>query len=153
MDPEKVQALKEGLTLSTRKQVYYFLGFPCTHLPLSRLGSSGLRWPRMAFKGWKSFTCTPVLTIPGTHHQFVVEVDTLDVGVRAVLSQRNSQDSRLHSRAYLSRKLSQPEQNYEIGNREWLAVKVGWVASLAGGDHFWCGLAIKILSIFPQLNF
>ena len=46
------------------------------------------------------------------------------MGVGAVLSQYSAIDNKLHPCAYLSRKLSPSERNYDIGNRELLAIKV-----------------------------
>ena len=54
----------------------------------------------------------------------MVELDASDVGVGAALSQVNSKDGKLHPCAYLSKKLSSSERNYDIGDRELLAVKV-----------------------------
>ncbi|XP_029292890.1 uncharacterized protein LOC115011797 [Cottoperca gobio] len=56
--------------------------------------------------------------------QFVVEVDASDVGVGTVLSQRSVSDNKLHPCAFLSKKLSPAERNYDVGNRELLAIKV-----------------------------
>lgn len=53
----------------------------------------------------------------------MVDVDTSDVGIRAVLSQRSKRDSQLHPCAFLFKKLSSAERNYDIGNWELLAVK------------------------------
>ena len=53
-----------------------------------------------------------------------MEVDALDVGVGAVLSQFSADDTKLHPCAYLSCKLSPSERNYDIGNRKLLAIKV-----------------------------
>lgn len=53
-----------------------------------------------------------------------MEVNALDVGVRAVLSQRSLENGRLYRCAFLSKKLSKSEKNYDNGNSELLAVKV-----------------------------
>ncbi len=54
----------------------------------------------------------------------MVEVDASEVGVGAVLSQRSSSDDKVHPCAYFSHRLSPAERNYDIGNRELLAVKL-----------------------------
>lgn len=48
------------------------------------------------------FTSDPVLTYPDPTQQFIVEVDALDVGVGAVLSQRGSEHQRLHLWTFFS---------------------------------------------------
>lgn len=70
------------------------------------------------------FTSAPVLTLPDPRLQFMVEVDASDVGVGAVLSQRNQVDGCLHPCAFLSCRLSSAKRNYDIGNCGLLAVKV-----------------------------
>ncbi|XP_062414642.1 uncharacterized protein LOC134107167 [Pungitius pungitius] len=70
--------------------------------------------------------------------QFVVEVDASDTGVGAVLSQRSSTDQKVHPCAFFSRKLSATERNYDIGDRELLAVKLAleeWRHWLEGADQ------------------
>ena len=62
--------------------------------------------------------------MPDPQQQFVVEVDTSNEGVGAVLSQRSEQDGKMHLCAFLSRRLFRAERNYDVGNRELLAVKV-----------------------------
>lgn len=71
-----------------------------------------------------SFTSAPILTIPDRHLQFVVEVDASDVGIGAVHSQCSPGDNKLHPCAFLSRKLTTSERNYDVGNWELLAFKV-----------------------------
>jgi len=46
------------------------------------------------------------------------------VGVGAILSQRSASDQKLQPCAFFSRRLSPAEMNYDIGNRELLAVKL-----------------------------
>lgn len=53
----------------------------------------------------------------------MVEVDTSNEGIGAVLSQRSAKDNRMHPCVYLSRKLTPAERNYDVGNKELLAVK------------------------------
>ena len=68
----------------------------------------------------------------------MVEVDASDVGVGAVLSQRSAKDNKLHPCAFLSRKLSASERNYDVGNRELLAIKVAleeWRHWLEGAEQ------------------
>ena len=54
----------------------------------------------------------------------MVEVDASDIGVGTVLSQRAAEDQKLHPCAFFSRRLSPAERNYDIRNRELLAVKL-----------------------------
>lgn len=72
----------------------------------------------------KRFTSAPILCRPDPSRQFIVEVDASDGGVGAVLSQRSETDQKLHLRAFFSHKLSPTERNYDIGDREHLAVKL-----------------------------
>lgn len=52
----------------------------------------------------------------------MVKVDASDTGVGAVLSQRTPEDQQLHPCAFFSCRLSPAKRNYDIGNRELLAV-------------------------------
>lgn len=70
------------------------------------------------------FISTPILIQPDPSLQFVVEVDASDTGVGAVLLQRSPVDNKLHPYAFFSCRLSPAERNYDVGNRELLAVKL-----------------------------
>ncbi len=70
------------------------------------------------------FVSAPILIAPDPSRQFVVEVDASEVGVGAILSQCSSSDDKMHPCAYFSHRLSPAERNYDIGNRELLAVKL-----------------------------
>uniref|UniRef100_A0A8C9ZTG8 Gypsy retrotransposon integrase-like protein 1 n=1 Tax=Sander lucioperca TaxID=283035 RepID=A0A8C9ZTG8_SANLU len=155
MDPEKVKAVKEWPTPTNRKEVQRFLGFANFYrkfirnfssvaAPLHKLTSSKSRFvwsPQTdsAFQVLKErFVTAPVLTMSDPCRQFVVEVDASNVGLGAILSQRLSTDGKLHPCAFLSRKLSPAERNYDVGNRELLAVKVAleeWRHWLEGAEH------------------
>ncbi|XP_065821877.1 uncharacterized protein lrfn4b [Labrus bergylta] len=155
MDPSKVSAVSEWPTPTNRKQVQRFLGFANFYrrfirnfssiaAPLHTLTSPLVKfqWSPQADKAFKklrvSFVSAPILRLPDPHLQFIVEVDASEVGIGAVLSQRSPTDNKLHPCAYLSRKLSSAEANYDVGNRELLAVKVAleeWRHWLEGAEH------------------
>lgn len=61
--------------------------------------------------------------MPDPARQDVVEADGLNVRVGAILSQRSADDHKLHPCVFFSRQLSPAEMNYDIGNRELLAIK------------------------------
>uniref|UniRef100_A0A8D0CYT6 Gypsy retrotransposon integrase-like protein 1 n=1 Tax=Sander lucioperca TaxID=283035 RepID=A0A8D0CYT6_SANLU len=145
MDPEKVKAVKEWPTPTNRKEVQRFLGFANFYrkfirnfssvaAPLHKLTSSKSRfvWSPQADSAFQVLK-ERFVTAP-----FVVEVDASNVGLGAILSQRLSTDGKLHPCAFLSRKLSPAERNYDVGNRELLAVKVAleeWRHWLEGAEH------------------
>ena len=68
------------------------------------------------------FTSAPVLILPDPSRQFIVEVDASDVGIGAILSQRLEKKQHLHPVAFLSLHFSPAEGNYDVGNRELLAI-------------------------------
>lgn len=79
-----------------------------------------------------------ILSFPDPSLQFIVEVDASDSGIGAVLSQWSAKDDRFHPCAFLSKRLSPSERNYDIGNRELLAVKTAleeWRHWLEGTEH------------------
>ncbi|XP_077359632.1 uncharacterized protein LOC144005381 [Festucalex cinctus] len=138
-DPVKTQAVVDWPSPKTRKQLQRFLGFANFYrrfirnyslraAPLTKLTSSKIpfRWTPSAegaFNVLKQlFVNPPVLTHPNTEFPFVVEVDASDSGVGAVLSQRSPEDGKLHPCAFFSRRLSSAEANYDVGNRELLAI-------------------------------
>uniref|UniRef100_A0A3B5QD67 Gypsy retrotransposon integrase-like protein 1 n=1 Tax=Xiphophorus maculatus TaxID=8083 RepID=A0A3B5QD67_XIPMA len=70
--------------------------------------------------------------------QFIVEVDASETGVGAVLSQQSDSDNRTHPCAFFSRRLSPAERNYDVGDRELLAIKLAleeWRHWLEGAEH------------------
>uniref|UniRef100_A0A3B3H296 Gypsy retrotransposon integrase-like protein 1 n=1 Tax=Oryzias latipes TaxID=8090 RepID=A0A3B3H296_ORYLA len=155
MDPAKVSAVRDWPTPDSRKKLQQFLGFANFYrrfirgfssiaAPLHALTSPRVqyRWTpaaETAFRALKRrFTSAPLLIMPDPHRQFIVEVDASNEGLGAVLSQRSELDGKVHPCAFLSRRLSQAERNYDIGNRELLAVKVAleeWRHWLEGAEH------------------
>ncbi|KAK3525810.1 hypothetical protein QTP70_010318 [Hemibagrus guttatus] len=94
---------------------------------------------RAAFQRLKnSFTTAPILCHPDPDRPFVVEVDTSSSGLGAVLSQRHGDPGRVHPCTFYSRKLTTAEVNYDVGNRELLAIKAAleeWRHWLEGARH------------------
>lgn len=134
MDPAKVSAVTSWPVPENRKQLQRFLGFANFYrrfihnyssvaAPLTALTSSKVPFKRSlpaaaAFQTLKDrFTSLPILQVPDSERQFVVELDTSDVRVGAVLSQRSGNDQKLHPCAFFSQCLSSAEKNYDIGNR------------------------------------
>ena len=67
-----------------------------------------------------------------------MEVDASDTGIGAVLSQRSEEDQQVHPVAFLSRRFTPAEHNYDVGNRELLAVHAAmeeWRHWLEGAQH------------------
>ncbi|KAI2657562.1 Transposon Tf2-9 polyprotein [Labeo rohita] len=134
MDSDKVQVVVNWPTSDSRKALQRFLGFASYYrqlaTPLTALTSTKtpFRWSSAAdaaFAKLKScFVSAPILVAPDPSRQFVVEVDASEVGVGMVLSQRSSADGKMHPCAYFSHRLSPAKRNYDIGNRELLAVKL-----------------------------
>ncbi|KAK3530862.1 hypothetical protein QTP70_003635 [Hemibagrus guttatus] len=86
----------------------------------------------------RAFTTAPLLIHPDPDKPFVVEVDASTTGVGAVLSQQQGNPGRLHPCAFFSHKLNPVERNYNIGNRELLAIKLAleeWRHWLEGARH------------------
>ena len=91
----------------------------------------------------RRFTSAPVLTQPDSKLQFMVEVDASDTRVGGILSQCSAADDKLHPCAFLSRRLTPSEQNYDLGNCKFLAVKLAleeWRHWLEGAEHSISGL-------------
>lgn len=51
-----------------------------------------------------------------------MKVDASDASVGAMLSQRSASDQKLHPCPFFSRRLSAAKENYDVGNRELLAL-------------------------------
>ncbi|KAK3506694.1 hypothetical protein QTP70_015432 [Hemibagrus guttatus] len=156
MDEGKIAAVRDWLAPATVKELQWFLGFanfyrrfisnyssiadPLTNLlrnkPKSLLWSPATEGPFNTLK--RAFTTAPLLIHPDPDKPFVVEVDASTTGVEAVLSQQQGNPSHLHPCAFFSHKLNPAERNYDIGNRELLAIKLAleeWRHWLEGARH------------------
>ncbi|KAK3546809.1 hypothetical protein QTP86_002918 [Hemibagrus guttatus] len=138
----KVEAIKSWPKPGTVKDLQHFHGFvnfyrrfisgysdltaPLTSLLCKK--PKNLSWTSgtiEAFWKLKAAICmAPTLVHADPTWPFIVEVDTSVLGMGAVLSQRRGETPALHPYAYFSKKLSPAEQNYDIRNRELLAIKL-----------------------------
>ena len=154
-DPLKIQAVVEWPAPVNRKQLQRFLGFANFYrrfirdygriaLPPTQLTSAArpFVWTPEAERAFRSlktrFSSAPILQQPDPLRQFVVEVDASSTGVGAILSQRSESDLKLHPCAFFSRRLNQAERNYDVGNRELLAIKLAleeWRHWLEGAEQ------------------
>ena len=158
MDPKKVQAIYEWEAPSSVHGVRSFLGFanfyrrfikayseivtPLTALTRkeSREGDFSLTSQALAaFKKLKkAFTTAPVLAQFHPERETVVETDASGWVTAATLSQYQD-DGTLHPCAFYSRKMAPAECNYEIYDKEMLAIIRAleeWDAELRGVPQF-----------------
>jgi hypothetical protein len=83
------------------------------------------------------FTMVPILTHFDPHHECIVEIDASDFALGGTLSQ-TAEDKNLHPNAFHSRKFSPAEINYEIHDKELLAIVdcfKAWRRYLEGSLH------------------
>ncbi|KAK3542410.1 hypothetical protein QTP86_025816 [Hemibagrus guttatus] len=130
--------------------ISFLHSFPSFHQPSVqflgyKIDSSGIQMDEgkiTSIRNWPApataFTTAPLLIHPDPNKPFIVEVDASTTGVGAVLSQQQGNPSHLHPCAFFYRKLNPAERNYDIGNRELLAVKLAleeWRHWLEGAKH------------------
>src|SRR6266567_1349850 len=70
----------------------------------------------------QNVTTTPVLISPDSTKPFRIEADSSDFATNAVLSQVSPADKRWHLVTFFSKSLSPVKQNYEIHDKEMLAI-------------------------------
>ena len=138
MDPSKVDAIKLWDTPTCVREVRSFIGFCnfyCQFIrdfskiagPLNLLTKKDTKFTwsnecKLAFKGLKQRVCkAPILIHFDPSKQCHVETDSSDYVSASVLSQED--DNRiLHPVAYFSKQMVPAECNYEIYNKELLAI-------------------------------
>jgi len=93
----------------------------------------------MAFEDLKTVVTTaPVLVFPQDSEPFRVEVDSSNFATGAVLSQQSTTNGKWHPVAFYSKSLFSVEQNYEIHDKEMLAIIRAleeWRHFLEGATH------------------
>ena len=136
MDPVKTDAIEEWPVAVKLKELQSFLGFSNFYRrfikdysaiakPLTSLtGKIPWQWeaPQMeAFNCLKSAIMSqPILAIPIDNAPYRLETDSSDYALGAVLSQ--FQNNKWHPVAFLSKSLNDAEHNYEIYDKELLAI-------------------------------
>jgi len=135
--------------------VQSFLGFTnfycrfiqgSSHLarPLFDLTQKDMEWrwgaeEQSAFNSLKEqITTAPILALPDNSRPFRIEADSSDFATRAVLSQQSPEDNKWHPVAFLSKSLSPVERNYEIHDKEMLAIVRAleeWRHFVEGAEH------------------
>lgn len=173
MDAKKVEAVRNWPTPHTVKDVQAFLGFanfyrrfiaafsriaaPLTNLTkggASAMNKTKVAWGETedaAFRMLKTaFTSAPILAHFDAEKPSVVEADASDYVVAAVLSQTGD-DNLLHPVAFMSKKMSPQECNYDIYDKELLAIVRAfeeWRPELAGTAD-----RVEILSDHQNLRY
>ena len=154
MDPGKLKGIREWPAPTTVKQVRGFLGFGnfyrrfIRHFsnlakPLNDLLKKDhkFEWTDTCQKAFdelkKRFTEEPVLMMPDQTKPFQIETDASKYATGAVLTQLDSNGDR-HPISFISKTLSPAERNYEIYDRELLAIIRAleeWRHYIQGSSH------------------
>jgi len=155
MDPVKVARVREWPTLENRTDVQAFIGFInfyCRFIqdfstmarPLFDLTCSDKAWNWDA-KEQKAFECLKmavttalVLVLPQGSEPFRTKADSSDFASGAILSQQLPGEEKWHPVAFYSKSLSPVEWNYEIHDKEMLAIIHAleeWRHFLEGAQH------------------
>lgn len=138
MDPKKVATVKDWPVPKDVRDVRAFLGFVNFYrrfmlgygkksLPLTDLtkASKIFEWTdkcQQAFEEIRdAILMEPILRMPQPELPWIMETDASDYALGAALSQLHS-DGKLHPVAYFSKKLHGPELNYQIHDKELMAI-------------------------------
>jgi hypothetical protein len=160
MDPTKIKGVADWARPQNAKDVRSFLGFTGFYRyfikdyskiarPLIDLTKKNLRFDwtekqQLAFERLKTLMCAkPVLRQPDYNKTFTLSTDASGYGVGAVLAQEGSPDHRtgkprMHPVAYYSATFTPTERNYDVYERELLAVVKAlknWRPHLAATEH------------------
>uniref|UniRef100_A0A0W0FX52 Putative reverse transcriptase-rnase h-integrase n=1 Tax=Moniliophthora roreri TaxID=221103 RepID=A0A0W0FX52_MONRR len=167
MDETKLAEIKDWEALRMVKGVRSFLGFANFYWkfigkyaelvrPLHDLTKKNMKFDWMkecdiAFRVSKAkFLQQLILQMPDNTKPFVIEADTSKWAMGAVLKQQGT-DGDLHPCSYISHAFTPTEKNYEIYNRELMAIINAlktWEHYLLGGTHL-----VTVLSDHKSLTY
>jgi hypothetical protein len=141
MDPHKVKAITDWPIPTTKRELQQFLGFVNFYRrfvkgftkiakPLTKLtGKTNWLWTELQQKAFQELknevTSERVLIIPKPGKPFRMETDASDFAIAAILSQLDD-EGKWRPVAFLSRSLNDAERNYEIYDKEMLAIMHGF---------------------------
>jgi transposase InsO family protein len=173
MDPAKVETIKQWQRPKCMKDVQQFLGFANFYrrfirnysnitkplVELTKAENRDFLYPwrtdssqHHAFESLKAaFTTAPILAHFDPDAETWLETDASDFIAAAVLSQKSKHDGLLRPVAFLSHKMSPAECNYEIYDKELLAIVRAfeeWHAELAGTAD-----SVKVLTDHKNLQY
>ena len=153
MDPHKVKAVKDWPVPESKRELQQFLGFVNFYRrfvqgfakiakPLMKLtGKNEWLWTELqqtAFEELKrEVTSKRTLIIPKPGKPFRMETDASDFAIAAILSQEDEKGI-WRPVAFISKSLNDAERNYEIYDKEMLAIMYGfyeWAHYLKGNDQ------------------
>lgn len=154
MDPVKIEGVSKWPEPTHVKEVQSFLGFVNFYRrfiqdfsdiarPLHDLTRKECPWiwkaeQKEAFEELKHrVTSAPILIFPDENKPYKLEADSSDYATGAVLSQEG-EDGKWHPVSFLSKSLSSVERNYEIHDKEMLAIIKSleeWRHYLEGAKH------------------
>ena len=136
MDPVKIKGIMEWPVPKTVKEVQSYLGF-CGFYRKFVLGYSEITKPLTILTGKRDWVWGPeqqeafeklkqriaenaVLVMPDNSKLFILECDTSDRAIGAILSQEY--EGKLWPVAFISHALTDTERNYEVHDQELLAI-------------------------------
>jgi len=168
IDEKKLLGVLEWLVLTKVKQVQAFLDFVNFYhrfienfakmsKPLFDLTKKGSTWTwgieqQNTFEILKkAFTTAPVLRVPNDKDSFKLSTNASNFVTGAVLSQKDMQTNLWHLVAFFSKSLDVHERNYEIYDKELLAV----IQKLEEYRHYLEGhlYKVEIWSDYQNLTF
>lgn len=155
MDKAKTEVIRTWPAPRNVKEVQSFLGFANFYRrfindysrivrPLTNLTRKDVpfTWSDKCFAAFNTlkaaFDAAPVLTHFDPQHHIIVETDASDYAISAILSQIKPEDNDIHPIAFHSRTMTPAEINYDIYDKELLAIVdcfTHWRNYLEGSHH------------------